>query len=489
MLEQGGSSGAGASDAVAAYAEVLGRSGRVLDFDISGLDHLGVPVTSCSLLVDGMIVQNGNGYGLTTEAARLSGLGELAEGVLAADHVRGLRTRERRASYAALVRAEGADRVAHPATLCLPAGSGWDAGTEITWVPVVRVRTGEEVWAPLDLVASDPADRAGSPDAALVVPVTNGLGAGLDDVRPVLHGALEILQRHTNGLRFRALDARSPEIDPAGIGGEAAALAARFAAEGVEAVFKHAATGFGVCSTYVMGVDADDATPIRVTACGEAADPSVDRSLLKALLEHANSRARKAFCFGDREAARAVADPDYWAAVERGRSGGGAGGEPRAIAAMRAWHDLGADRLRALTAPDRSRRVTRAEIEVPGAERTAGDPLPRLLADLADHDVLAATTRVGEVHVAKVLVTGLEVETLSYGRIGELGAADLLGTDLDLVRRGDGPTERHPDRVVLTPDAEERLGGPVWYSYATAERIVGARYPLYREPSRHLVEV
>ena len=58
-----------------------------------------------------------------------------------------------------------------------------------------------------------------------------------------------------------------------------------------------------------------------------------------------------------------------------------------------------------------------------------------------------------------------------------------------MVRRGDGPTESHPDRVVLTPDAEERLGGPVWYSYATAERIVGARYPLYREPPRHLVEV
>lgn len=491
MLEQGRSSQEGASDAVAAYAEVLGRSGRVVDFDISALDNLGVPVTSCSLLVDGLVAHNGNGYGLTTEAARLSGLGELAEGVLAADRVRELRDRERRASFDELVRREGADRVADPATLCLPAGSGWGPGSVIRWVPVVRVRTGEEVWAPLDLVASDPADR----DAAnepLVTPVTNGLGAGLDDDRPLAHGILEILQRHTNGLRFRALDARSPEVDPAGIppNGEVAPLAARFAAEGVEAVFKHAATGFGVCSTYVMGVDADDSSPIRLTACGEAADPSVDRSLLKALLEHANSRARKAFCFGDRAAARAVADPDYWAAVERGRAGGGGGGEPRAVAAMRAWHDLGAERLRALTAPDRSRRVGRAAIQVqPGGSDPTEGPLARLLGSLAGHDVLAATTRVGEVRVAKVLVTGLEVETLSYGRIGELGAADLLETDLDLVRRADGPSESHPDRVVLTADAEERLGGPVWYSYATAERIVGDRYPLYREPPRHLVSV
>ena len=489
MLEQGRSSEEGASDAVTAYAEVLGRSGRVVDFDISGLDHLGVPVTSCSLLVDGLVAQNGNGYGLTSEAARLSGLGELAEGVLAADRVRELRDRERRASFTELVRREGADRVADPATLCLPAGSRWEPGAVITWVPVVRVRTGEEVWAPLDLVASDPTDRDGV-DEPLVTPVTNGLGAGLDDDRPLAHGILEILQRHTNGLRFRALDARSPEIDPAGIDGEVAALAARFADEGVEAVFKHAATAFGVCSTYVMGVDADGSSPIRLTACGEAADPSVDRSLLKALLEHANSRARKAFCFGDREAARAVADPAYWAAVERGRAGGGGAGEPRAVAAMRAWHDLGAERLRTLTAPDRSRRVERAAIEIPAeATSEAAGTLAGLLGSLAGHDVLATTTRVGEVRVAKVLVTGLEVETLSYGRIGELGAADLLGTNLDLVRRGDRPTESHPARVVLTPEAEERLGGPVWYSYATAERIVGDRYPLYREPPRHLVEV
>lgn len=476
------------SEAVEAYAEVLGRFGRVLDFDISALDHLGVPVTSCSLLVGGRITHQGNGYGLTEEAARVSGLGELAEGVLSAGQLRDLRERGRLATFAELVAREGRDRVADPATLCLPAGSPWEAGTVLDWVPLVRVRTGEQVWAPLDLVASDAADLEGAAGPGLVPPVTNGLGAGLDDERPVVHGLLETLQRHTNGLRFRALDARSPEIDPGGLDGEVAALAARFAAEGVEPVLKHAATAYGVCSTYVLGVDADDSVPVRLTACGEAADPSVRRSLLKSLLEYANSRARKAFCFGDREAARAVADPEYWAAVGRG----GAGGEPRAVAAMRAWHDLGADRLRALTAPDRSRRVDVASIEpAPDAVADAGgSTLDRLLAALGTgHDVLAATARTGEARVAKVLATGLEVETLSYGRIGELGVADLLTTDLGLVRLGDRPTASHPDRVVLTPEAEERLGGPAWYSYAAAARVVGPRYPLYREPPRHLVQV
>ena len=87
------------------------------------------------------------------------------------------------------------------------------------------------------------------------------------------------------------------------------------------------------------------------------------------------------------------------------------------------------------------------------------------------------------------MVTGLEVETLSYGRIGELGVRDALAGDLDLVRVQPDPTGSHTARVVLTAAAEERLGGPAWYSYDVAAQLVGPLYPLYREPPRHSVEV
>ena len=43
-----------------------------------------MPVTSCSVLAGGAVVSHGNGYGRTPVAARRGGLGELAEGVLAA---------------------------------------------------------------------------------------------------------------------------------------------------------------------------------------------------------------------------------------------------------------------------------------------------------------------------------------------------------------------------------------------------------------------
>ena len=99
------------------------------------------------------------------------------------------------------------------------------------------------------------------------------------------------------------------------------ALVDRFAAVGIRPVLKHAATALGVVSTYAMGVDPDPAAGIRVTAGGEAAHPSAEVSLTKALLEYANSRSRKAFCFGDREAARRVAPGRVLGLPRRARTG------------------------------------------------------------------------------------------------------------------------------------------------------------------------
>ncbi len=477
-------------DQLSAYADVLAATGEVLDLDLTTLDRLGVPVTSCSLLSGGRFVAHGNGYGSDLDAARLSGLGELAEGVLSTLALKQLQPRALEGSYAELVAQLGSSQVADPRTLCLPAGSAYTETMPRMWLPMTRVRTGEEVWVPVELVVSEPGELPAGYQT-LLTPITNGLGAGLDPVRPLTHALLEILQRHTNGLRFRALDSRSPEIDRAGLPEAVAALVARVEASGVELVLKHAGTDLGVCSTYVMGVDPAPGSKIQVTACGEAAHPSAEVSLTKAVLEYANSRVRKTFMFGPAERSRPLAPQRYWAAL-------GGPGEVRAAEAMRVWRELPADELRRLTAPDRRHHVGYDEIVIGPASRSAGGPaadvspgpalLDHLLDALVGHDVLAATVRVGDVSVAKVVVTGLEVETLSYGRIGEANAGDLLGTDLDLVRQ-DGPSDTHPDRVVLTPAAEERLAGPVWYSYAAAAQLVGPLYPLYREPVRHSVHL
>jgi len=471
------------SDAIEHYESVLHQFGQVVDFDISSLDRLGIPVTSCSLAVDGQLRHHGNGYGSTVQAARISGLGELAEGVLSAANVDTLARSAVRGSRRELVAAHGADGVADPRTLCLPAGSRYTDESPLRWVPVSRVASGERVWVPLEFVASDASEAGDIP--TLIPPITNGLGAGLDPARPITHGILEILQRHTNGLRFRALDRQSPVIAPDRLPAAVVALLDRLAERGVEPVLKHAGTELGVCSTYVMGLDEDLSVPIRLTAGGEAAHPSAEVSLTKSVLEYANSRARKAFCFGGGDRVRAVAPRGYWEGLPQ------VSGEPRAVEAMTAWRDLPPEQLRDLTLPDRSRRVGYQDIEVDGVPDLSrpADLLTYLLDQLAGHDVLATSIERDGVVVAKTIVAGLEVETLSYGRIGELGAAKSLAQDLDLVRIQDGPSDSHHDRVCLTPEAEERLGGPAWYSYAVAEQIVGPLYPLYREPPRHSVQV
>jgi ribosomal protein S12 methylthiotransferase accessory factor len=236
------------SNALTAYIEVLADSGEVLELGLSGLDRLGVPVTSCSLLVGGRFAAHGNGYGPDLEAARLSGLGELAEGVLSALAVERLQRQARDGSYAELVAELGPGQVVDPRTLCLPAGSAYTETMPRSWLPLTRVRTGEQVWVPIELVASEPGELPAGYQP-LLPPVTNGLGAGLDPVRPLTHALLEILQRHTNGLRFRALDSRSPEVDRAGLPASVAALVGRIEEAGVELVLKHAATELGVCST------------------------------------------------------------------------------------------------------------------------------------------------------------------------------------------------------------------------------------------------
>ena len=476
-----------AADVLSAFAQALSRFGTVVEFAISDLDRTGVPVTSCSLLADGVLTHHGNGYGATLAAARIGGLGELVEGVVGGSGVARLRRDAETGSRRELVARYGEDGVVDPRLLALPAGADWSEERPVEWVVVADVRTGAPVRVPVELVASDPGEVAGAPPP-LVPPVTNGLGAGLDADRAIAHGIGEVLQRHTNGLRFRALDRLSPVVAEEGLPAPVAELVGRLRAAGVDPVLKHAASELGVCSTYAVARDAAPPDKIMVTACGEAAHPDPAASLTKALLELANSRARKAFCFGRADAARALMPAAYHDHLTP------AVGDDRAAAAMRGWSELPTEALSELVAPDTTRTTAYADLVPAGPELTGDTPAAVLRHHLdhleaAGHRVLAAVTEVDGVVAAKVLVTGLDVETLSHGRIGELGVRTALDHDLDLVRVADRPTGDHHARVHLTPDAEERLGGEVWFSHAAADRIVGAHYPLYREPGRHSVEV
>ena len=88
-------------------------------------------------------------------------------------------------------------------------------------------------------------------------------------------------------------------------------------------------------------------------------------------------------------------------------------------------------------------------------------------------------------------MTVLARELIARGhRVTFLGFPD-MGPKLapDLPFKAFGARDLPPGSLEPYLRLIQRLGGPVYYSYATAERIVGDLYPLYREPPRHSVTV
>ena len=193
------------------------------------------------------------------------------------------------------------------------------------------------------------------------------------------------------------------------------ALVERFTAVGIRPVLKHAATALGVVSTYAMGVDPDpDAghpghggrrggAPVRRGQPDQGAAGVRQLPVPQGLLLR-------------RPGGRPEGDP--------GRLLGVSGSTPRRASpgrdeAMAAWRDQSLSDLRELTAPDESGTVPYPDVVRPRAPEGQPEMRAHLLGALSsgeiEHDVLAARTEVDGVVVAKVVVTGLEVETLSYG--------------------------------------------------------------------------
>lgn len=469
-----------------AYRDRLTDSGTLTEFPLTGYDRTGIPVVAAVWDDDDGGDAHGVGYGRSQEAAAVGALGEVAERVFTQQALRDVTVVK--GSYHELVGRRGSTAVADPVALIMDAGADYSPEQPLTWVSAVRWRTGEEVLVPSEFAAFD---HASMPPAArrpgrLITPITNGMGAGDTVERAVGHGLLELVQRDGDNVVFRALD-RGDVIDLSGAVDQAVTTVLdTLRGAGIEPVVKLASTEFA-CVVYCVGDDHDPAaSPIALSAIGEAAHPDRNVAVSKALLEFASSRARRNFAFGPL-ADVARLSPGYWAQEQRRPSGAQ---EARALQAMSEWTQWELPRMRAALAPLFARVHTVPLESLPTQPATTPADLLRLLLDrLADFDVLvvpAPDHDTGMVAV-KVLAAGLEVETLSYLRIGERAYRSLLEQDRGLV--GPGPPNR-PGRIAvrLTDAARDRVGGPIWIDATAAAATVGTLYPLYREPRRHAVQ-
>jgi YcaO-like protein with predicted kinase domain len=494
----------------AALAATAAGPGSVEEFDLTGLDRVGVPFWSVTLHADaaaGRPKFGGQGFGIDADAARTGAYGELTEEwrSWAALSVRSRRS----GSYRQLLAELGPDGVVDPRTLCLEAGSAYDADRPLQWLPMRRLRLtgsdgsdgsdgsgfelGEEVLVPAEFVASNPGDLLGDPPPGgwLTTFVTNGLGAGPDLGWAIAHGLLELLQRDGNGLRFRAMDA-GVDVDLDGLADlQALEVLRRLRAAGVAPRVKLASTDFGIPNVYAVGPGpAELDVPIMTTACGEGIHPDRERAVRKALLEYAASRARKVFMHGPLDLIERATSSSY---LDRAVAALDLDGEEhRALSAMVEWLQLSTDELRgqlADTVLSSRSTIPLAELPTTTVAGTTSDLPPMLVARLAAAgltDVLVTdlSPADGSVTAAKVLVPGLEVETMSYGRIGERNLRRLIEAGRDDLAWV-GASRPGACRVHLTDAAEERLGGAGWVDRTALDRIVGGLYPLYREPSRH----
>ena len=434
-----------AADAVAAYREVLERSGaELVEFPITALDRTGVPVHTVAAFLPGGRLRNGVGYGVDEAAAQASALGECVEVLCGTTRLPGTVSPDGR-------------RVELPS---LVPDAGADLGQDRLWVRAERLPQGDEVLVPLEWVAHTSADLPAG-YSPLITPVTNGLGAHTDRDAALEHGLRELAQRDGNSVAYRALDR--------GIGVD---VALPSPAPGLHPILKAAACDLGLTNVYVVGHDEQPPHPLAVTACGEAAGPDRDQAIGKALREFAASHVRKVLNHGPLEPIFALAPERY---REHVLGLDVAGEEPRALEAMRDWLGRSAEELRALTARTTAVRETIALDDLPHAPaRSTCELLTErgfqvLVVDLSPPD--------GEVVVLKVIVPGLEVETMSYGRCGARNLDRLLERDLGLVGEGPGPPSA---RRLHVP------GRDAWFDPAAAARVVGPLYPLYREPSRHV---
>ena len=480
----------------AAVAEATGGA-DAFEFALTPLDVTGVPVWTVGTAL-GHAVASGTGYGETDDRARTGAWGELAEDVFVGG-MAGLTVSE--FSFRALD--QTGEAAVDPLSLRLPLGTDYTPDTPRLWTRARRVspgqpRDGELVWMPAEEAAAHYADLPAG-YAPLYTPLTNGMGAGDTPARAVAHGLLELVQRDATSVGYRALD-RGVVIDLRTVADASClALIGQYEAAGVTLMAKLAETPLGVPVVYVVGRERDLGRlphPLVLTGCGEGAHPDRTEALRKALLEFAASRARKLFVHGPLDLALSVAPEGY---VRLVRSLDAGVEEGRSFEAVRAWAGLSAEAQLARLAGTWFRETATVPFgSLPTAAASTPEATLALLAGRAAEaglDVFAVDLAPAgaAVSVVKVVVPGLEVETLTYGRIGPRNVRRLL----ERIAAGDAIV--HPDLVGLgRPPAgaqavpinaagEAALGGPAWLNADLLAEALGPLYAMYREPPRHAV--
>lgn len=465
------------------------------EFELTALDRLGICLWAAFVWAEDGDFSDGFGYGSGPTGARVSAWGEVVENYFATRSLTAMP--RRRGSFTEMLKEGAID----PISLCLNAGVEYEERKTIVWTNGVRFVDRQPVWLPIEAAAIAPSDIAEDVPASdlLFTPITNGLGAGTSLEQALAHGVLELVQRDGDSVTFRAMDEgvriELDDVQDAGV----RELLRLLDEQGIEVIAKLAGVVCGIPVIYVVGHDRDLSESLfhlSLSACGEAAHPNREIALAKALREFVSSRARKRFMHGPLADMRAVAPPAY---VDRVLGDPLGDDESRALRSVLDWIAMSPDDFfEAIRSPIFETRTSVPFSSLPtvdAAEVDTAEGLMRLLESrlaAEGFEVLFVDFTPPSANgfaVVKAIVPDLEVETMSYYRIGRRNFDRLRARGsrdprfADLVGTGDAPAGAR--RIHLSENDRALLGGDAWLDPAAVDRAVGPLYALYREPNGH----
>ncbi len=469
------------------------------EFELTPLDRLQIPLWGAFVWADDGDFSDGFGYGADTLSARVSAWGEILENYWASQT---LKTMPRKTASFNHLRNANLNAV-NPISLCLDAGVEYTHDREIVWTIGKDYQTKEDIWLPVEAAAISPSDIKNEVKFKdlLFLPITNGLGAGANLDQAVAHGILEQVQRDGDSVTFRAMD-EGVKIELDDVRDEETRRLLKYLDEsGVEVIPKLAGISCAMPVIYVVGYDRDlndSQFHLSLSACGEAAHPDRELALAKAVREFVSSRARKRFMHGSLADMQRVAPKEYTERVLADELGND---ESRALKSVLNWVRMDRQAFFDTIAPtifavksavkfSDLPTVDAGEIDDASklmnllVERLAAENMPVLY-----HDFTPANAK--DFAVVKSVVPGLEVETMSYNRVGRRNLERLLerGTRDERFKNlvGVGEKPANAVSIYLTEADKQKIGETAWLDPAAIEAAVGKLYALYREPNGHTV--
>jgi len=366
-------------------APVLSRIGASRLADITGLDHLGIPVYSCIRpSANRVSVSVTCGKGTSRAHARAGAIMEAIEYYCAEPGPQALR----RQSFENLCRSENA---LDPADLILPGWSPYRPDRLLEWLPSWNLVTGETCWVPANAVLHPylPDDKA----TMILRANTNGLASGNVMEEAICHGLAELIERDSWSLCWVKVKYGGGDLYPGvnvrALSGPLRWLIERFREERVRLHVRDITSELGVPAYYAASFEELAYGYLAHEGMGAHPDPSI--ALARALTEVAQSRA--ADIQGSRE------DLAYW----RRRAGNGK-------AAANGWAFTQARRDSSLCTHGVRHSDIRDDIAWM-VGRLACHGLQRILV------VDLTQPRVG-VPVVRVIVPGLEYAAIDEYRVG-----------------------------------------------------------------------